>query len=220
MNKKLVTFGLILVFLTVSFSGCTDSGELDELNSDYSKLQSKYNLLESNFTRIQKNYADFLVNYTSINSSYNDLLENYTTLKSEFDYLNNSYNELLNTYEIYNADLYTEIPFEISLSSGDVYEEKLFDIGYGIIIKIVFDVKIRPSSYYIWERISWTRDGESGNLGATGIEYQQLPSKLNGVYFCEIYDDGGSQISVEAGIRSNQSSWSGRTADGFFPKEL
>lgn len=51
----------------------------------------------------------------------------------------------------------------------------------------------------------------SGLLGVTGKENEQLSPTLRREYYCEIFDDGGTEITVYAGIRSNLSSWSGRT---------
>jgi len=211
MKGKIIAIGVTLMFLIVGLSGCIDNEELESIKSELVELQSQYESLESNNSKLQSNYSYLQSDYSGLQSIYN-------TLQSQHEQLNYSYNELQNTYEIYNAELYNEIPFVVSLSGGDVYEERLFDIGYGIIMKVVLDVKLYDKK--IWQSIFWTRGGESGVLTSGCRTYQQLPSTLKGSYYCEIFDDGGNQISAYAGIRSNQSSWSGRNGNGNFPKVL
>jgi len=169
----------------------------------------------------QSPIAEYKEDIDRLESEITSLQNLYYELESAYEILNYSYSALQETYELYNVNLYKEIPFNIT-RQGIGYIERYFDfdIGYGIICTTWIKLKTETSGVQIEAGSSWTRGGESGYMGSSGRTYTQLEITLTGYAYCKIFDSDG-QIQVEIGVRPrNQTSWHGRDCFGTFPKEL
>ena len=196
--------------------------ELTSLNQERSQYEDDINAMQDELDAVSSSYEQLKETYLGLQTDYDDLMDNYEALIGDYDALNYSYSALQETYELYNVNLYKEIPFNITRTGVGFIEETFdFDVGYGVIVSTFIRVETESSEVEIAAGCTWTRGGDSGFMGSSGRTYTQLETTLTGYAYCKIFDSGGGQIQVEVGVRPrNQTSWHGRECFGTFPKEL
>jgi len=107
--------------LTTEFNNLNVAHE--QLEDDYSSLDSIHNELKANCTLLQSEVLTLTTNYDNLNATYSTLLGNYSSLNSTHHELQEDYMQLEDAYELLNGS-YTSLNSNYSELQMD-YEEAI-----------------------------------------------------------------------------------------------
>jgi len=111
--------------LTTEFNNLNVAHE--QLEDDYSRLDSTHNELKANCTLLQSEVLTLTTNYDNLNATYSTLLGNYSSLNSTHHELQEDYTQLEDAHELLNG-IYSSLNSSYSELQMD-YDEAIERIG-------------------------------------------------------------------------------------------